>query len=226
GREDLRGDGGHGLGHLLGRQVDDPGPGGGGVAPFHNHRRARLLAGPDLDLLGHQLADDELVLAADVLVEGDGHLVAGDGRRAEREHAARPEGGHLRRPAAHVDDEVGAGPERVDAAADGAADRLGEQLGPADARLLGRFEQRPAFQRRGAGGNADDDREAAALQPGGGDALEDLPQEPPGGLQIGDDPVPQGADDLDAVGRAAHELLGGVADADHVGVAAAVEAEG
>ena len=94
---------------------------------------------------------------ADVVVEGQGHLVAGQGRRPVGEHAAGAEGGHLRRAPADVDHEVRAGLQRIDAAADGAADRLRKQMGAADAGLLGRFEEGAALQRRGPGRDTDHD---------------------------------------------------------------------
>jgi hypothetical protein len=98
-------------------------------------------------------------------------------------------------------------------------------VGPANAGLLGRFHERPPFEGGCAGRYADDRREAAPLEPGRGDVGEDLAQEPARRLQVGDDAVAQRPDHLDPVGGAADKLLCGLANADDVGMAAAVEAE-
>ena len=69
-----------------------------------------------LQRLRGQLADQQLVLGAQVAVQRQGHLVAGDPRRAVGQHAAVAERGDLRRAPTDVEDHVRPRLERVQAA--------------------------------------------------------------------------------------------------------------
>ena len=94
-----------------------------------------------------EVADEQLVLVAQAAVERQRHLVAGDPRGAVAEHAPVAERGDLRGAPSHVDHHVGAGIERVHAAADRAGDRLVERGHRADARLRRGFEESAVLQR-------------------------------------------------------------------------------
>jgi hypothetical protein len=183
------------------------------------------VAEADLDVLGGQLADHELVLLAQVLVKRHGHLVACDAAGARGQDAAEAEGGDLGGTAADVDDHVGTRLEGVDAAADGARDGLGHQLDVADPGLLDRLDEGPPLQGRGTRWHPDRRARPDPFPGVSQNLVENGDDEGAGGLQVGDDTVADGANGHQSDRCAADQLARLVPDPDR-GAGMAIHPDG
>ena len=123
-----------------------------------------------------------------------------------RENPAEAERRHLGRATTDVDDHVHSPPQRIDAAANGARDRLVERRHRADACLLRGLEERTALQRDRSDGYPDDRADRAGPSPPSR-FLQDRTQIQPGSLEVSDDTVVQRSD-RDEFGGGAAEQFG------------------
>src|SRR5690606_10869099 len=118
-----------------------------------------------LDPLRRAFADEQVMIAADI---GDNrliHLVAADADAFRIDNAAERDGSNFRRPAADLDAHRARRLGYGETGADCGGHRLVDQDRLAGAGILGGLFDGFTLDRRGAGGNADDDqrpREAAA----------------------------------------------------------------
>ena len=130
---------------------------------------------------------------------------AGTSRRRRRPG----ENGDLGRTAADVDDERAARLGHRHVTADTRSHGLVDQEDPPGARTLRRVNHRATFHGGDAHRDRDDDlrlHPVPALVHLGDEVLEHLLRH----VEVGDDPVPQGTDGLDAARRSPEHLLGGV----------------
>src|SRR5205085_4381282 len=157
------------------------------------------------------LADEEVVLALDVLRDGLVHLVAGDAHRPRVDDAGQRYDGDVGGAAADVHDHVAVRLRDGEAGADGRAHRLLDQVDFAGLGAVGRVLDGAALDLRDLRGDADDD---AGADPGlavvglSDEVLEHLL----GHLEVGDDAVLHRADGDDVAGGAAQHLLRLLAD--------------
>ncbi len=167
----------------------------------HPPRRADL----ELDLLGGLLADQQLVLALDVVDDRLVHLVAADAEALGDDDAAERDHGDLGRAAADVDDHV---PGRLgdrQAGADRGGHRLLDQVRLARAGGERRLLDGPPLDAGDAGRDADDDarvREAVLVH-----LLDEVAEHLLGDVEVGDHAVLQRADRGDRPGRPAEHPL-------------------
>ena len=92
-----------------------------------------------LDLLCRAVADQRIVLTADVLDNGLVELIARDLDGRGLDNAAKRNNRHVGRAAANIDHQIAVGPVDVDARADGRRDRLLDQKNALCARLRARI---------------------------------------------------------------------------------------
>ena len=176
---------------------------------FHVPRRADL----ELDLLGGLLADEQLVVALDVVDDRLVHLVAADTQRLRDDDAAERDDGDLGRAAADVDDHV---PGRLGdgkARADRSGHRLFDQVRLARAGAKRRFFDRALLHSGDARRYAHDDarvREAVLVH-----LLNEVAEHLLRDVEVGDHAVLQRADRLDRAGRSSEHALRLDADGVH-----------
>ena len=172
----------------------------------------------ELDLLGGLLADQQLVLALDVVDDRLVHLVAADAEALGDDDPAERDHGDLGGAAADVDDHV---PGRLgdrEAGADRGGHRLLDQVGLPRAGGERRLLDGAALDAGHAGRHADDDarvREAVLVH-----LLDEVAEHLLGDVEVGDHAVLQRADRGDRPGRAAEHALR--LDADRVHLAGAL----
>jgi hypothetical protein len=168
-----------------------------------------------LDPLGGRLADQQIVVAADVGGDRLVHLVAADPDRGGVGEAAQREHGDLGGAAADVDDHRSDRLGHRHVGADRGGHRLLDQPDLAGAGIGGGVADRAALDRGGARRHADHDlgpaREAALAV----DLVDEVLDHLLGDVDVGDDAVAQGPDRLDLVRGLAHHQLGVVADRLH-----------
>ena len=168
----------------------------------------------DLDLLGGALADQQVVLALDVLDDRLVHLVAGDADRLGVDDAGERDHRDLGRAAADVDDHVAGRLLDRQPGADRRRHRLLDQVDLARARGLRRVAHRALLDLGDARGHADDDARAdqglAVVH-----LLDEVAQHLLGDLEVGDHAVLQRPDGDDVPGRAPEHVLGLLADREH-----------
>ena len=168
----------------------------------------------ELDLLGGLLADEQLVVALDVVDDRLVHLVAADAQRLRDDDAAERDDRDLGRAAADVDDHV---PGRLcdgETGADRGRHRLLDEIRLARARGERRLLDRALLDARDAGRHADDDarvREAVLVH-----LLDEVAQHLLGHVEVGDDAVLQRTDRLDRPRRATEHPLRLDADGVHL----------
>ena len=142
------------------------------------------------------------------------HLVAGRAHRLAVDDAGQRDHRDLGRPPADVHDQVAARLLDLQAGADGGGHRLFHEKDSAGAGLHRRLADRALLDLGDAGGHADHDPRledpAARLDPG-----DEVAEHGLGDVEVGDDPVLEGAHHLDVARCAAEHGLGGVADGDH-----------
>jgi hypothetical protein len=161
----------------------------------------------DLRPLGHALADEEVVLVADVGDDVLVHLVAGDADGAADDDAAHGKDGHFGRAAADVDDHAAARFDDRQPGADGRGHWLFDQIRLARAGGDGGVVDGALLYLGDAAGHADDD-----ARPGEGHEhllvglVDEVLEHRLGDLELGDDAVAQGADGDDVAGGAADHL--------------------
>ena len=168
---------------------------------LHRVRRADL----ELDLLGGLLADQQLVLALDVVDDRLVHLVAADAQRLRDDDPAERDHGDLGRAAADVDDHV---PGRLgdrQPGADRGGHRLLDQVRLARAGGQRRLLDRALLDAGDARRDADDD--ARMREPVLVHLLDEVAQHLLGHVEVGDHAVLQRADRADRAGRAAEHPL-------------------
>ena len=184
------------------------------TSSFMSKARADL----ELDLLGRLLADQELVVALDVVDDRLVHLVAADAEGLRDDDPAERDDGDLGRAAADVDDHV---PGRLgdgQPGADRGGHRLLDQVRLARAGGERRLLDRALLDAGHARGDADDDarvREAVLVH-----LLDEVAEHLLGDVEVGDDAVLQRADRGDRPRRAAEHPLR--LDADRVHLAGAL----
>ena len=168
----------------------------------------------ELDLLGRLLADQQLVLALDVVDDRLVHLVAADAQRLRDDDAAERDDGDLGRAAADVDDHV---PGRLgdrQPGADRGGHRLLDQVRLARAGGERRLLDRALLDAGDARRDADDDarmREAVLVH-----LLDEVAEHLLGHVEVGDHAVLQRADRADRPRRAAEHPLRLEADRVHL----------
>ncbi len=164
-----------------------------------------------LDALGRRLADQKVLVAADIGDDGFVHLVAADAHRARIDDAAERQHGHFGRAAADIDDHRAGGLADRKAGADRGRHRFLDQEDAAGAGREGRFLNGAPFHRRRARRHADDDHrigERATVMHFADEVLDHLL----GDFEIGDHAVAHRPDRLDIAGGAPQHHLGVVAD--------------
>ena len=168
----------------------------------------------ELDLLGRLLADEELVVALDVIDDRLVHLVAADAQRLRDDDPAERDDRDLGRAAADVDDHV---PGRLgdgEPGADRGGHRLLDQVRLARAGRQRRLLDRALLDAGHAGRDADDDarmREAVLVH-----LLDEVAEHLLGHVEVGDHAVLQRTDRLDRPRRAAEHPLRLDADGVHL----------
>src|SRR5476651_1412111 len=187
------------------------------VAALDLHRAAFAVVGRArrsdglLDALGRTLADQQVMVAADVGDDRLVHLVAANTHGAWIHDAAQRQDRDFRRAAADVDHHRARGLGDRQAGADRGSHRLLDQPDLAGAGALGRFLNGAALDGGGAGGHADHD-----LRMGEGAAIVHLRDEVLdhrlGYFEVGDDAVAQRADRLDVARGTTQHHLGFFAD--------------
>ena len=185
------------------------------VAAFHFHgqrffqriRRADL----HLDLFRGALADEQVVLALQVLHDRFVHLIAGDAHGTRVNDAAHGDDRDVRRAAADVHDHVAGRLFDRQARADGRSHGLLHQINFAGARAIRGVLHRALFHRRNFAGHSDDDarmhQHAAVVR-----LLNKIRQHFFGDFEVGDDAVLHGLDGHNVAWRAAEHLFGFAAD--------------
>ena len=171
----------------------------------------------ELDLLGRLLADQELVLALDVVDDRLVHLVAADAQRLRDDDAAERDDGDLGRAAADVDDHVAGRLGDGQPGADRGGHGLLDEVRLARAGREGRFLDGALLDAGHARGHAHDDarvREAVLVH-----LLDEVAQHLLGHVEVGDDAVLERPDGRDVARRAAEHPLGLDADGVHLAVA-------
>jgi hypothetical protein len=182
---------------------------------LHRHDGAGRGGGADLDLdaLGGALADQQVVLALDVLDDRLVELVAADADRLAGDDAGERDHGDLGGAAADVDDHVAAGLGDRQAGADRRGHRLLDEEHLAGAGGQRRVADRPLLDLGDALGHADDDARLdqglAVVGP-----VDEVAHHRLGDLEVGDDAVLHRPDGDDVAGGAAEHLLGVLADGD------------
>ncbi len=129
------------------------------------------------------------VLAAQVLVKAERHVVAGDPAGARGQDASETETGRLGSASADVDDHLGHGSEGVDAGPQGAGDRLRDHGDVAETGFLGGLDESAALERRRARRHSQNAARAQSLPRLPGHLAEDGDHEGAGRLEVGDDAV-------------------------------------
>src|SRR5699024_10205014 len=195
GLQDAAGDLLEGLDHLAGGDGEHPGQAGHQAAALDLHgdllRPGEYAADGHFQLLGGAVADEHVVLLADILDHRLVELVAGDLDGGGLHHAAQRDDGNVGGAAADVHHHVAVGLGDVDARADGGGHRLLDQVGPAGTRLDAGVHHGALLYLGDAGGHAD---EQTGLGEGeGGHLLDELLEHPLGHVIVGDDALPQGA---------------------------------
>src|SRR5690606_12206523 len=175
-----------------------------------------------LDPLRRAFADEQVMIAADIGDDRLIHLVAADADAFRIDNATEREDSNFRRAAADIDDHRARRLGYGETGADCSGHRLIDQDRLAGAGILGGFLDGFTLDRRGAGGNADDDqrpREAAAAV----HLVNEVADHLLGDLEIGDDPVAERPDRFDIPGRAAEHHFRFIAHRKNLLLALAVE---
>ena len=120
----------------------------------------------DLDRFGRALADQQVVLALEVLHDGFVHLVAGHADGTRVDDAAQRDDGDVGGAAADVDDHVAGRLGDGQAGADRGGHGLLDEINFAGARAVGGVLHGALFDRRDLAGDADDDARVDAARGG------------------------------------------------------------
>ena len=199
-----------GLDHLAGGDGEHPGQTGHQTAALDLHgdllRAGEHAADGLFQLLGGAVADQDIVLAADILHHGLVELVTGGLDRGGLHHAAQGDHGDIGGAAADIHHHVAVGLGDVDARADGGGHGLLDEIGPAGTRLDAGIHHGALLYLGDAGGDAD---EQTGLEQGeGGHFFDEFLQHPLRHVIVGDDAVPQGTHGYDVAGGTAQHGLG------------------
>ena len=216
---------GDGLAHLFGSDDDVLRDAGNQVAAFDFHFLFRVHGVGrghfDFDFLGRGIANEHVVLAFDVSLDGFVHLVSGYAHGFGIDNAREGNDGHFRGAAADVHHHVGSGFVNGQIGANGRGHGFLNEVNFPRARALGRFFDRAFFHLGDARGHADHNagpHQAAGIVYFGNKVA----QHGFGDFKIRDNAVLHGADGVDiARGTAEHALGVGTHGQDHV-VAAVV----
>src|SRR5208283_4687645 len=215
------------LANLLVGYLDNLGHARNEVAALDLHG-LNLVAGigrPDryLDQLGSALADEQIVLALDVLDDRFIHLVARDPHRARKDDASQRNDGDLGGAAADIDNHVAGRLGNWQPGADRSRHRLFNQVNLARARRLGRFAHGALLDRGDAERHADDDTRARTHERlARVNLLDEVAQHVLGDLEVGYDAVLERPDGDDRARRAAEHLLRLGSDREHAPRAARI----
>ena len=183
------------------------------AADFHfaDGRLRKCRADADLDRFRRPLADQQAVLFADVVDDRLIERITADADRLCGDNAAHRDHGDLRRAAADVNDHCAGRIENGQAGAECGCDRLGNKLNRTGACFFGSLLDGTAFNRRYAGGNADND--AGALDERAAERFfDELLKHRRGDIEISDHAVLERLDGNDGAGRSADDLLCLLAD--------------
>ena len=167
-----------------------------------------------LDALGAALADEKVMVAADVGDDRLIHFVAADAHGPGIDDAAQGKHRDLGGAAADIDDH---GPGRLghrQPGADGGGHGFLDQVNASGAGAFRRFLNGPPFNGRRTRRHADDDQgagEAAPVVHLADEILDHLL----GDLEVADDAVAKRTDGADVAGRAAKHLFGFLTDGKH-----------
>ena len=111
----------------------------------------------NLDGLGGSLADEQVVLALDVLRDGLVHLVSGDAHRPRVDYSRKRDDGDVCGPAADVNDHVAVWLCDGESGTDGRAHRLFDEVDLRSLSAVGRVFDGAALDLCDLAGYADDD---------------------------------------------------------------------
>src|SRR6056297_2112726 len=198
-------------GDRLGKAVDQ-------IAAAHLDLVALLALGehggadPHLDLLGGTVADQQVLLVADVADDRLVELVAGDAQALAHHDSAQADDGDVRRAPADVDDHRAGGLGDVDAGPDGGGQRLLDQERLACADLAGRLQDGATLDLGHAGGDAHHDVGPEETAGAGDDLAYERLEHLLGQVVVGDHAVPHRPDGGDVARRAPQHAVRLVAD--------------
>src|SRR5271166_7037455 len=176
---------------------------------LHGQRLLQRIRGAnlDLDLLGGAFADQQVVLALQVIHDGLVHLITRHAHRARVDDAAERDHGDVSGAAADIDHHVAARLRDGQARADGGDHRLFHQVHLAGLGAIGRVHDRALFYLRDLRRHADDDarmhQHLAVVR-----FLDEVVQHLLGDLEVGNDAVLHRLDGDDVARRTAKHLLG------------------
>ena len=199
-----------GLDHLAGGDGEHTGQAGHQAAALDLHSdllgAGEHAADGHLQLLSGAVADEDVVLAADILHHSLVELVAGDLDGSGLYHTAQGDDGDVGGTAADVYHHVAIGLGDVDAGADGGGHGLLNEVSPAGTSLDAGVHHGALLDLGDAGRHAD---EQAGLEEGeGGHLPNKLLQHPLGHVVVGDDALTQRTHGNDVAGGTAQHGLG------------------
>ncbi len=176
---------------------------------FHGERlvQRKRRADLDLDRFGGAFADQQIVLALEVLHDGVVHLIAGHAHGARIDDAGKRNDRDVGGAAADIDHHVAGRLGDGQTRADGGHHGLFHQMHLAGLGAIGGIDDGALFHLRDFAGHADHDarmhQHFAAVR-----LLNEVIQHALGDFEIGDDAVFHGPDGDDVARRAAQHLLG------------------